>query len=79
MQKLTTDEKEQKRHEHNEKRNRIESKMLGGYKIIFPGELDLIKLEKYKKFQNVSRDLFDYFTLGKKVVNSNLRNIREHE
>ena len=78
-QKLTQEEKEQKRKEHDEKRNRIESKISGGYKLVYPGDLDIVKLDRYKKFEDTSRELFDYFTLGKKAMSSNLKNIKDHE
>lgn len=51
LQKLSYEEKEIKRKEHDAKRTKQELELLGRYRLIYPSsDFDAIKLTKYKKF-----------------------------
>lgn len=81
VQKLSVEERELKRLEHDAKRTKLENNgnLLGGYTNIYPGEKSK-DLETYKKIEQAARELYDYFDLNKKLsnaANSNLKQIRE--
>lgn len=80
IQRLSVEEKEQKRKEYDEKRNRMEQRLLGNYRMIYPNpDMELVKVLKYERCQEASRDLFEYFTMGKKKKEYPWKSIKEAE
>jgi tubulin polyglutamylase TTLL6/13 len=80
IQRLSPEEKEQKRKEYDEKRNRLEQKFLGNYRMIYPNsDMELVKVMKYERLQEASRDLFEYFTMGKKKKDYQWKSIKDAE
>ena len=82
--KLSQEEKEIKRVEIDNQRDIIEERLKGGYKQIYPIPNDdenftsKEKTQKYDKMLEISKELYEYFTNGKKGKDgSNLRMLRE--
>lgn len=76
MQKLSPEEKEAKRQEIDNLRNEQETKLLGGYRRIYPCQEVEMK-EKYNNMIEISKELYEYLNGGKKGTNSKM--IREQE